>query len=207
MYDDATLLSAWREGDASAGKALVARHFPAIYRFFANKLGSDVDDLVQQTFLACVEGRDRVRDDAGFRAYLFGVARNRLMRHFRDRGGRGGEPERTVDALPAATVSVAEQMAKRREQKLLLQALRRLPLDLQIAVELAYWENLSDREVAAILELPLGTFKSRLRKARMLLAEAMAELAGQGALLESTTMGLDRWVASIRAELEQASLR
>ncbi|MBX7082336.1 MAG: sigma-70 family RNA polymerase sigma factor [Nannocystaceae bacterium] len=206
MHDDAALLSAWREGDATAGKTLVARHFPAIYRFFANKLGGDVDDLVQQTFLACVEGRDRVRDDAGFRAYLFGVARNRLMRHFRDRGGRG-EPERTVDALPAATVSVAEQMAKRREQKLLLQALRRLPLDLQIAVELAYWENLSDREVAAILELPLGTFKSRLRKARMLLAEAMAELAGQGALLESTTLGLDRWVASIRAELEQASLR
>lgn len=85
--------------------------------------------------------------------------------------------------------------------------MRRLPLDLQIAVELAYWEDLSDREVAAVLELPLGTFKSRLRKARQLLGAQMAELADSRALLESTTNGLDGWVGSIRAALELAAAR
>lgn len=202
--DDAILLEAWRGGDPDAGRALVARHFGAIYRFFANKLGGDVDDLVQQTFLACVEGRDRVRDASGFRAYLYGVARNRLMRHFRDRGATSDEL--MVSQIEASLVSVAEAMAHKREEKLLLRALRSLPVDLQIAVELAYWEGLSDREVAAILGMPMGTFKSRLRKARGLLAEAMAGLEGNRSVLESTTLGLDGWVASIRAMLRDTSL-
>jgi RNA polymerase sigma-70 factor, ECF subfamily len=205
MDDDASLLLAWRAGDAAAGRRLVSRHFASVYRFFANKLGQDVDDLVQQTFLACVEGRDRLRDAAGFRAYLFAVARNRLMRHFRDRGSPGDEP--VGDDLAGSRISVAEALAREHEQRLLLRALRRLPLDLQIAVELAYWEGLSDREVAAILELPVGTFKSRLRKARLLLAQAMSELADSPTLLDSTTAGLERWVVSIRAALDQASLR
>ena len=200
---DESLLLAWRAGDAEAGRTLVGRHFAAVYRFFANKLGADVDDLVQQTFLACVEGRDRLRDPSGFRAYLFAAARNRLMRHFRDRGP--SEAGHGVDELQDVAPSVAEALAQRREQRLLLKALRRLPLDLQIAIELAYWEGLTDREVAQILELPLGTLKSRLRKARALLADAMADLAENKAELESTTTDLDRWVASIRAFLEEAS--
>jgi RNA polymerase sigma factor (sigma-70 family) len=199
MDDDAALLLAWRQGDATAGRKLVARHFAAVYRFFANKLGADVDDLVQQTFLAIVEGRDRMRD-SGFRPYLFGTARNRLMRHFRDRGAV--DDECSVDQLQAAQHSVAEGLAQRHEQRLLLRALRRLPIDLQIAVELAYWEGLTDREVAEILEMPVGTLKSRLRKARSLLATSMAALAESRALLESTTAGLDGWVASIRAAME-----
>ena len=83
--DDQALLEAWRGGDEHAGRELVERHLPAVYRFFANKLGRDVDDLVQQTFLALIEGRDRVREAAGFRGFLFGIARNKLLKHFRDR--------------------------------------------------------------------------------------------------------------------------
>jgi len=203
--DDASLLLAWRGGDTDAGRALVARHFAAVYRFFANKLGGDVDDLVQQTFLACVEGRDRLVDPSGFRGYLFGVARNHLMRHFRDRPSPHVGP--SPESLAALHESVAEAIADHREQRLLLRALRRLPLDLQIAVELAYWEDLSDREVAAVLEMPLGTFKSRLRKARQLLAAQMADIADSRELLESTTTGLDGWVGSIRAALELAAAR
>lgn len=204
MDDDAALLLAWRQGDATAGRELVARHFAAVYRFFANKLGADVDDLVQQTFLAIVEGRDRMRD-SGFRGYLFGTARNRLMKYFRDRGPVGDEW--SVDQLQATQLSIAEGMAQRHEQRLLLRSLRRLPVDLQIAVELAYWEGLTDREVAEILELPIGTFKSRLRKARLLLAESMAALAETPAVLESTTAGLDTWVASIRAAMAPSAPR
>ena len=190
---DADLLDAWRGGDEEAGRALVQRHFGAVYRFFANKVGRDVDDLVQQTFLAVVEGRDRVTQ--GFRPYLFGVARNRLMRHFRDRGPIKDE---SIADLHATMTSVAESLARKREQRLLLKALRQLPLPLQTAVELAYWEGLTDREVAQILEMPPGTLKSRLRKARGLLADAMQTLAASPQELASTTSNLDEWVSSIR---------
>lgn len=204
MDDDATLLLAWRAGDATAGRTLVARHFPAVYRFFVNKIGADVDDLVQQTFLAMVEGRDRLRDPAGFRAYLFGVARNRLMRHLGERGRTDGEC--SVSDLQASLLSVAEAMAQRQQERLLLRSLRRLPVDLQIAIELAYFESMTDREVAEILEMPVGTLKSRLRKARMLLAEAIAEFGESGDVAESTTAGIGGWVASIRAQFDEATV-
>lgn len=205
MEDDASLLLAWRAGDKAAGRALVGRHFASVYRFFVNKLAADVDDLVQQTFLAVVAGRDRVRDAAGFRSYVFGVARNRLMRHFRDRGPVGAE--QSMGELQAATMSLAEGMAKKREHQVLLAALRRLPIDLQIAVELAYFEGLTDREVAEILEVPIGTFKSRLRKARGLLAETIAELSASKTVGEATLSGLDAWVASIREIYDDAATK
>jgi len=199
VVDDRDLLEAWRRGDDRAGRTLVERHFPAIYRFFANKLGDDVDDLVQQTFLACVEGRGRI-GDAGFRAYLFGVARNRLQRHFRDRYGDRQE-DVSIAQLVDTTTTAAENLAQRREQRLLLSALRRLPIDLQIALELAYWEGLTDREVAAILDMPVGTLKSRLRKGRMLLDEIMQQLAGEARLFESTVRGFAGWIAAVREQL------
>ncbi len=205
MDDDASLLVAWRAGDATAGRALVARHFPAVYRFFANKLGADADDLVQQTFLAVVEGRDRVRDPAGFRAYLFGVARNRLMRHLRERGRFEGDT--SVSDLQASLLSVAEAMVQRQQERLLLRSLRRLPLDLQIAIELAYFEGMTDREVAEILDMPVGTLKSRLRKARALLGDAIVALGESSAVAESTTAGIPGWVASIRAHFDHATAR
>jgi RNA polymerase sigma-70 factor (ECF subfamily) len=205
VLDDRAALDAWRAGDHKAGRALVERHFAAIYRFFANKLGTDVDDLVQQTFLAAVEGRERVRDAAGFRPYLFGIARNRLMRHFRDRGPMPDDC--SVGDLQAATQSIAQLLVDRREQRLLLAALRRLPIDLQIAVELAYWEGLTDREVAEILEVPMGTFKSRLRKARQMLAESITALAGSPELALATLDGLDGWVASVRAAFDDAEAK
>jgi hypothetical protein len=66
---DAELLEAWGAGDKAAGEALFDRHFEAIYRFFQNKVGPGViDDLVQQTFLGCVEAPDRFRGDSSSNA-------------------------------------------------------------------------------------------------------------------------------------------
>lgn len=205
VLGDAAALEAWRAGDQAAGRILVDRHFAAVYRFFVNKLGADVEDLVQQTFLAVVEGRDQVRDAEGFRSYVFGVARNKLMRHFRDRGPLPDEC--SIGDLQAKTQSIAQLLVHKREQQLLLAALRRLPIDLQIAVELAYWEGLSDREVAQILEMPMGTFKSRLRKARGLLAESIAALADSPATASGTIDRLDGWVASVRRAFDDEESR
>ena len=76
---DAAQLEAWRAGDQDAGEALIERHYASILRFFRTKAGEDADDLVQLTFLRCVEASERYRGDAGFRAFLFGIARNVLF--------------------------------------------------------------------------------------------------------------------------------
>ena len=198
MPEDSDLLEAWRGGDAAAGRALVDRHFGAVYRFFSNKVTTEIDDLVQQTFLACVEGRDRIRGDV--RSYLFGVARNLLYRRFRD--CQRDLATATASDLAADMPTPAEAVAERQEQKLLLRALRRIPIELQVLLELHYWEALTDRELAAAFDLPIGTIKSRLRKGRMSVETIMAELERDEALLTSTKDRFDDWIALLRERVD-----
>ncbi|MFO0633263.1 MAG: sigma-70 family RNA polymerase sigma factor [Nannocystaceae bacterium] len=89
---DLELLEAWRGGDAKAGNALFDRYFDAVFRFFRNKVADHADDLVQQTFLALVQARDRFRGDSSFRTYLFTAARSKLFNYLeatRRARGRG----------------------------------------------------------------------------------------------------------------------
>lgn len=201
--DDTTLLEAWRSGDAASGRLLVQRYFDAMYRFFANKLAGDVEDLIQETFAACVEGRDRFRKDSSFRTYLYAIARNRLYRYWRDRKPEQ-QAEASVQDMVESGPSPADALVARQEQRLLLRALRGLPLDLQVLLELAYFESLTDREVAVIIDIPIGTLKSRLRRGRQLLQQAI-EAADDPALVQTTTAGFDGWVASMRGRWQPAS--
>jgi RNA polymerase sigma-70 factor (ECF subfamily) len=181
LVEDAALLDAWREGDASAGEQLFERHFDAVARFFRNKVDEAPDDLVQRTFLGCVESRETFRGDASFRTFLFAVAHNVLRNYFRSR-----RSDRTVDfsvdsafgLLPSPSAVVAQH----RTQQLLLDALRRIPLEYQVALELHYWEDMTAAELAAVEGIPVGTAKTRLRRGKELLAGALAELAPAAAI-------------------------
>ena len=203
MVDDAQLLEAWRAGDQRAGQALVRAHFNAVYRFFVNKAPTHAEDLTQETFLAVVEGSDRLRDPAALRAYLFGIARNRLFRHWRSTTDR--EPETCcTEELCGGDTSLSDALARHQEHKLLLGGLRRLPLSLQILLELSYFEGLTDRELAALEAIPIGTLKSRLRKARTELERAMAAV-GSSEVLMSTTQDFAGWIASLRHRVDEAA--
>ena len=93
---DLELLAAWREGDPTAGNQLMERYYASVLRFFALKVPASAEDLAQRTFLGCVEGLERLREDASFKAFLFAVARRQLLWHLRDKtrddGHRGGQP-------------------------------------------------------------------------------------------------------------------
>ncbi len=196
---DPQLLEAWRSGSASAGQELVRRYFDSVYRFFANKAPAAAEDLVQETFLAIVEGRGRVREDAALHGYIFAVARRRLYRFWRDRTGAAPET-RTTDELCGTQPALCDALACHQEHKLLLKALRRLPLHVQVMLELAYFEGMTDRALADFEGLPVGTLKSRLRKARGDLEAAMEQIGGVD-LLESTTQDFEGWVASLRQRM------
>lgn len=191
---------AWRAGDRQAGQALVHRHFDVLYRFFANKVADRAEDLVQETLLAAVEQRERFEGASSFRTYLLAIAKRRLYRYLRPRGVDDRVSERSVTDLSSPEPTPAEILARHQEHKLLLRALRRLPLSFQILLELSYFENMTDRELAALEGLPIGTVKSRLRKARQLLDEAMQTL-GSSEVLRSTTEDFDGWVERLRAGL------
>ena len=199
MSTDEKLLDAWRSGDLAAAEQLFDRHFAALYRFFFNKVGDAVDDLVQATLLACVESRDRFRGAASFRTFLFAVARKQLYAYYRRRTGQAPD---TLSSVPDAAQSPAELLVEHEEEKLLLRALRRLPFDFQIAFELFYWEGLGHAELSAVLEIPLGTVKSRLRAGRQQLERELAAVADDRELVASTADNLDAWAKGIRACVE-----
>jgi RNA polymerase sigma factor (sigma-70 family) len=198
---DVELLAAWKRGDSVAGNALVRRHFDALFRFFKSRIDDGIADLVQQTFLACTESSQRIPEQAGFRAWLFGIARNKLLMHQRGRG-RQRDPigaDAVVDAN--ADESLGGLVDMREEQRLLLRGLRRLPLDLQLALVMSYWEGLSGTEIALVLEIPVGTVKTRLRRARDLLKTIIESLAPNADTATVTVRDLDVWARSLRDRL------
>lgn len=201
MAADAELLEAWRAGDDAAGNRLVSTHFAAVYRFFRNKVDGEVDDLVQLTFLNCTRARDRISDRSSFRAYLFTTARNVLTDFYRARGRNLFDPSTSSAVDLGATPT--QLLAERAEHRLLLAALRAIPLDQQIALELVYWEQLKAREVADVFGIPEGTARTRLAAAKLSLEAKLAELARSPQALASTVDNLERWSASIREILAQ----
>lgn len=202
---DADLLERWRGGDQAAGETLFKRYYDAIERFFLNKLSTEVVDLVQETFIACVEGRDRVADDGRFRSYLFSVAYNVLRGHLRNRYRSGGQLDLEEVSAHDLAPGPGTMLGKLREQRLLLDALRRIPVDLQVVLELHYWEQMTNDDMAAILGVPPGTARSRLRRAREQLQIAMEQLAESPEELHSTITNLDDWAAQCRAALAELS--
>jgi RNA polymerase sigma factor (sigma-70 family) len=197
MTNDFELLDAWRSGDRMAGNALFDRYFDALFRFFRNKVTDGADDLVQQTFLACVESRDRFRGDSSFRTYLFTVARSKLYDHL-GRQQREGAIDYGVTSCADLGVTPSGIMAEGEQQRLLLIALRSLPIELQVALELFYFEKIRGPELAEVLDVPEGTVRSRLRRGRELLRVQLEKLLQTPVAVEQTMTDLESWAASLR---------
>ena len=90
-------------------------------------------------------------------------------------------------------------LAGTQEQRLLLEGLRRTPLDSQVVLELYYWERLSGRELGEVLGIPEDTARSRIRRAKDLLHRALRSIEESPEVLQSTMEDLEGWAAKIRA--------
>lgn len=197
---DAALLEAWRDGDSEAGEQLYNRHADAVARFFENKLREGAEDLTQATFLRMIEARHRIRDGVAFRAFVLGIARNVFREHLRELArGRSVDPE--VESMADLAPGPTTVASNKQEQRLLLEGLRRLPVDAQIILELHYWEGLKTDDIAAIMDQVPATLRGNLAKARKLLSAVMAEIAASPELLASTIGGLEGWAAELREQL------
>jgi RNA polymerase sigma-70 factor (ECF subfamily) len=203
---DWELLEAWRGGDAAAGEALVGRYLGLLTRFFRNKVASpeDAADLISETLLACTKGKQSVRDSEAFRSFLFAAAMNMLRRHYRKQAKRGRELDDFADVCVGDSGhprSLHSIVALEQESRLLVRALRRIPLDQQIVLELSYFEGLSGADIAELLGVPQPTVYTWLRRGKERLRVAMLELAESPQVAESTMMGLQTWAGRVRAEI------
>ena len=143
------------------------------------------------------------KGEAGFRGYVLGVARNLLFAYFRGKRKQAERFDPLAQSVVDLQASFTSQLARRREEEILLQALRSLPLDLQIVFELYHLEGLTAGQLAAMHGISEPGMYGRLRKARLLTIAACERLAETPALRKSTIDGLDDWARELRGRLGQ----
>ncbi|MEJ3958972.1 sigma-70 family RNA polymerase sigma factor [Brachymonas sp. G13] len=164
-------------GDAAAFAELVRRFQERVYRFLLRltRTREDAQDLTQETFMHAYEALPRWRPDAQFSTWLLRIARNQaydMLRRSQRVDFVALEPEHAAQLVDTGpTPDVALQGTQ--QLQLLDAALGRLPADQREVLLLREIEQLSYDEIAQVLDVPLGTIKSRIARARLALAAAM----------------------------------
>ena len=170
---DRSVVDRARAGDLDAFEAIVRARMDAVYRLTSAILGDEADarDAAQETFVAAWRQLARLRDPERFDAWLQRIAINAARMTHRARG------RRRVREIPASqVVALASRAASSEPDSAVLErALRRLSLDQRSILVLHHLEGRHLSEVAGILEIPVGTAKSRLFHARRALDAALRD--------------------------------
>jgi RNA polymerase sigma-70 factor, ECF subfamily len=183
---DEQLLTAHLDGQSESFELLVRRHSPELYRFLVRLTGSAAaaEDLVQETFLQVHLSSESFDCTRRFKPWVFTIAANKGRDLLRKWGRR---PEVPLDAFVSseedegqcfrdflADVSELpeEAMERGEEEEFIRTLMMQLPDHLREVLVLGYYHRFAYKEIADILNVPLGTVKSRLHTAVGRLGEA-----------------------------------
>ncbi|MBK8259194.1 MAG: sigma-70 family RNA polymerase sigma factor [Polyangiaceae bacterium] len=158
-------------------RALQEEHFEFLWRSL-RRLGvpeADVDDAVQQVFLVAAR---RVIQPGSERSFLFATAL-RVASHARRTLRRRRESDEAVPEQTDHTPSPEELLDQRRARALLDEVLEVLPMDVRAVFILFELEELTVVQIAKMLDIPVGTAASRLRRGREMFQEAVARVRSQ----------------------------
>ena len=160
-------------GELEAFDALIARWHRPLWLYIRRMTGRDEDaqDLLQEVWLRVIRGIGRLRDGSRFRGWLFGIARRALM----DRLRRVYSAPATDDVDVAELALEIEATDSEADLALLEATLETLPATEREVLTLFYLRDLTLAELAQVLNVPVGTIKSRLFRARRMLRDAMQE--------------------------------
>ncbi len=170
-------VAAARAGDASAWRPLLARYQTPLFAYARELLRHETAalDVVQDTFIAAHRHLGSLRDDARFGSWLFGIAHQKIVQHWR-RAGR--EEPLDVDTLAATPDDTApdprDGLLRSEQASALLALVDELPPAQRAVFLLHTLEEFSLETIAEITGAPLGTVKSRLFHARRALRERLA---------------------------------
>jgi len=168
-----------RSRDSPAAFAeLYDRHAAIIHRYASRRIGEAADDIMSETFLVAFERRaafDESATDA--RPWLYGIATTLLKKHRRQearawRGLVAGGAAEQADAVQRPTDGQDDRLDAELGIRRLAAAIRRMPARDRDALLLYAWGDLDYEGVARALEVPVGTVRSRLNRARRQLRQA-----------------------------------
>lgn len=175
MESDSALWARTREGDADAFTALFRRHSKAIYNYCFRRLADwkDAEDALSLVFLEAWRRRDKELPPDKVLPWLYGIATNvlrnrrRAERRFRAAMARVPHPKPEDDFSDSSAERVDDERLAERALGVLAQLSRRE----QDVLVLCGWQGLSYEDAALALDVPVGTIRSRLSRARQRIGE------------------------------------
>jgi RNA polymerase sigma-70 factor (ECF subfamily) len=181
---DRELVDRWQAGDSSAFEGLIRRHERRVFGLLLRMLGSvqEAEDVAQETFLNLHRHGHRFRSQSRFSTFLYRVAVNAALNRRRSLGRRRVRTEalsrrqEAGDDLPDAPRGPEDAAAGGQIQQRVQREILTLPTHLRMPLVLFDIEGLSYADVASTLQLPEGTVKSRIHRARQALRERLRDL-------------------------------
>jgi RNA polymerase sigma-70 factor, ECF subfamily len=177
---DEELVERVRTGDASAFGDLVERHQAAVYRAVLVVLGNsaDAEDTTQEALVLAYRRLDQFRGEASVKTWMISIAwrlalsrRRRLAWKIR----RMMAPEGELDMMPARTVSPESHLQSVEMMATVRRHIRALPPKLRDALLLTAAGDLTQDELAGVLNIPAATFRGRVRDARLRLKKLLSQ--------------------------------
>ncbi|MGB7624216.1 MAG: RNA polymerase sigma factor [Terriglobia bacterium] len=178
---DQSLMQQVRDGDVGKLGILFERHHGMLFSFLLRLTGDRTlsEDLVQEVFVRLLKYRHTYRGESKFTTWMFQIARNLRVDHFRKhrREGDLNEEEATDFASPDPTPG--EQVVQNQEARLVKDALSRLSPEKREVLLLTRFHNLKHEEIAEILGCSVPSVKARVFRAMQDLRESYSELTGE----------------------------
>ena len=170
---DEALLQRVQQRDTEALEALYDRHAQIVYNLIVHIVREPTiaDELLQDTFWQIWQKAEEYRSEGAPAAWFYRIARNRSLDRLRHQKARP-QPARTDNEVAeerlwtnlAATHGEVEGETNRAwNREKLQQALENIPVEQRLCLELAYFEGMSQRQIAEYTDTPLGTIKTRIR--------------------------------------------
>jgi RNA polymerase sigma-70 factor (ECF subfamily) len=170
----------WRR-DEAAFNELVRRHQGPVFRLLERMLGNsaEAEDVAQDVFISAFKAIDGFRGDSALGTWLYRIAANHGKNRLKYLARRGKSGARELDEQVAAVsasaearpITPVEQVESQEAQGHLQQAFASLDEEQRLLLSLRDMENMSYEEIRQVTELPIGTVKSKLHRARLALHE------------------------------------
>ena len=183
-YTDEELIARFQEGDEQAYTELVNRYRDKLMTFvyrFVNDM-EQAEDIIQDTMLKLYTHKDYYRNIAKFSTWIYTIAGNLAKTELRKRKNRKvtnisqmGPEDRDYE-LPSVAPETDEVVQSEYIEKKIQAAIQNLPLHFRTVTILRDIQELSYEEISKIVEVPLGTVKSRINRARLQLQKELKDL-------------------------------
>jgi len=186
MLEDGSLIQAARQGDLEAFNQLVLDYQNLVYRQAYTLLGDEeaAKDITQDTFIKAYRGLSKYRDGC-FRVWLLRIATNACYDELRVRRRKqllplhaydpDSEEENPLDYPVDPALSVEEQVERAELRTTLQHYIDELPVEFRTVLALVDILELDYAEAAKVLNIPIGTVKSRLARARLRMMQRLTE--------------------------------